>query len=69
MPAYAKLFIRRNGAFGSSCDGVADTGHHIAEDSGLFTVYSIHDPDKVIAKDVTGFEAEKAIARDWREEV
>ena len=62
----AKLYLRRNGAFGAECDGTRDTGHHIVEDSGRFTVYSADDPDKVIAKDATREEAEKAIAADWR---
>lgn len=64
----ANIFIRRNGAFGASCDGIADTGHHITEDSGLFTVYSVHDEDAVIAKDATRAEVEAAIADDWRKD-
>jgi len=62
----AKLYIRRNGAFGASCDGTADTGYDITEDSGKFTVYSLYDPDVVIARDVSREEAEAAIANDWR---
>ena len=64
----ANIFIRRNGAFGASCDGVQDTGHRITEDSGRFTVYSIQDmkEDVAIVKNATREEAEKAIATDWR---
>jgi len=64
----ANIYIRRNGQFGASCDGCADTGHTILEDSGRFTVYSIHDmrEDVVIATDATREQAEEAIAKDWR---
>ncbi len=64
----AKLYLRGTGAFGSSCDGTADTGHHIVEDSGRFTVYSIRDmmEDVKIAENATRAEAEAAIAEDWR---
>lgn len=64
----ASIYIRRNGSFGASCDGTADTGHFIAEDSGRFTVYSIQDmkEDTVIAENATRADAEKAIAEDWR---
>lgn len=64
----AHIYTRRNGSFGASCDGTADTGRVISEDSGLFTVYSIRDmaEDVVIAKNATRAEAEAAIAEDWR---
>lgn len=62
----AKIYIRRNGSFGSSCDGIQDTGHEIAEDSGRFTVWSVHNEDRRICTDATRDEAEKAIAADWR---
>lgn len=64
----AKIYLCRNGSFGASCDGIQSTGHHILEDSGRFTVYSIQDmeEDVVIAKDATREEAEAAIAKDWR---
>lgn len=64
----AKLYIRRNGSFGASCDGCQDTGHEITEDSGLFTVYSIHDmrEGEAIIESGTREEAEAAIAKDWR---
>lgn len=62
----AEIYIRRNGSFGASCDGTRDTGHHIAEDSGLFTVYSVHDPEMPIVRDGTRLAAELAIAKDWR---
>lgn len=64
----ATLYIRNNGSFGSSCDGCADTGHHIVEDSGRFTVFSVQDmrEDEIIAADATREEAEAAIASDWR---
>ena len=63
----AKLYIRNNGSFGSSCDGCADTGHYIIEDSGRFTVYSVHDMKEgvAIAHGATREAAEKAIAEDW----
>lgn len=63
---YASMYIRRNGAWGSSCDGCQDTGHHIVEDSGRFTVLSAHDEETVIAEDASRGEAERAIAEDWR---
>lgn len=63
----ATMYIRRNGYFGSSCDGCQDTGHTIFEDSGLFTVYSVHHEDQIIAKDAPRNVAEDAIAADWRE--
>lgn len=64
----AKIYIRRNGQFGASCDGCHDTGHHITEDSGRFTVYPILSwgEDDPIVAGVTREQAEKAIARDWR---
>lgn len=62
----AKLYLRRNGSFGSSCDGVADTGHTIMEDSGRFRVYSADNADEIIADNATREEAEDAIAKDWR---
>lgn len=66
----AKIYIRRNGSFGASCDGCQDTGHHITEDSGKFTVFSIQDmqEDVIIAADATREDAETAIAADWREQ-
>ncbi len=63
---YASMYIRRNGAWGSSCDGCLDTGHNIVEDSGRFTVFSAHDEDLVIAMNVARGDAERAIAEDWR---
>lgn len=62
----ARIYIRRNGAFGSSCDGCLDTGHTILEDSGRFTVYSIADDTTPICTNATRHEAERAIAKDWR---
>ncbi len=62
----AKLYIRRNGSFGAECDGVQDTGYHVTEDSGRFTVLSLDDDETPIAENVTRDEAEKAIAADWR---
>lgn len=62
----AKLYLRKNGAFGAECDGTRDTGHRIVEDSGRFTVYSVDDDNKPIAQNATREEAEKAIAADWR---
>lgn len=63
----AKLFLRVNGSFGASCNSVADTGHHITEDSGSFTVFSIGDPGRIICEAATRAEAEQAIAEDWNE--
>lgn len=63
----AKIYLRKNGSFGAECDGVRDTGHHITEDSGRFTVYSADDYEPTtICADVPREEAEKAIAADWR---
>lgn len=62
----AKIYIRNNGAFGASCDGVADTGHLILEDSGRFTVHSVHADEQRICINVTRAAAEQAIAEDWR---
>jgi hypothetical protein len=62
----AKLFIRRNGSFGASIPGmIRDTGHHILEDSGRFTVFG--DDNKVICENGTRDEAEVAITEDWKE--
>lgn len=66
MQPHAKIYLRRNGAFGSSCDSCQDTGHVIHEDSGFFTVFSADDPDVMIAQDVSRDVAEAAIAADWR---
>lgn len=65
----ARLYIRINGAFGSSCDDCQDTGHTILEDSGRFAVFSIQDgrEDELIAQDATREEAETAITKDWRD--
>jgi hypothetical protein len=62
----AQLYIRNNGSFGANCDGTADTGHTIHEDSGRFTVFSLDDGDDAICTDATRDEAQDAIARDWR---
>lgn len=62
-----KIYTRKNGRLGASCDRVADTGHTITEKDGRFTVFSVDDPDKVLVENVTREEAEKAIERDWRE--
>lgn len=60
----AKIYLRNNGAFGSSCDGCLDTGHTIAEDSGCFSVWDLD--GKKILEAGTRAEAEKAITEDWR---
>lgn len=62
---HASIYLRQNGEFGAECDGTKDTGYHITEDSGLFTVRS-HDGDKIIARDATRLAAEMLIAEDWR---
>lgn len=67
MREAAKIYIRRSGDFGSSCDGIQDTGHAIMEDSGKFTVWSVHDEDEQICAGVSRHAAEVAIAADWRE--
>lgn len=64
MTSNAIIYLRRNGTFGSSCDGCLDTGHVIEEDSGFFTVYD-HDGE-ILVSDATRASAEKAIADDWR---
>ncbi|MFT0875977.1 hypothetical protein VRZ08_05410 [Rhodopseudomonas sp. G2_2311] len=61
----ATIYLRRNGAFGARCNLTPDTGHHITEDSGRFTVYSVDDPDKTICQGATREEAESAIQREW----
>jgi hypothetical protein len=61
----ARIYLRRNGAFGSSCDGIGDTGHFISEDSGRFTVYPDGSDDPII-RDASQEDAEAAITRDWR---
>lgn len=61
----AKLYLRRNGAFGSSYRGVQDTGHIIHEDSGKFTVWTIDGSGEIIADGVNREEAAAAIAKDW----
>lgn len=66
MNENARLYFRRNGSFGSSCDGCLDTGHHIVEDSGNFTVWSVHNEDRRICRNATRAEAERAITEDWR---
>jgi len=62
----AAIYRRKNGTWGSSCDGCLDTGHHILKVGGNFLVHSIHDEDRRIASNATREEAEKAIAADWR---
>lgn len=64
----AKIYRRKNGDYGSSCDGIEDTGHHITIDrnTDLFTVWSVHHEDRTICRDVPRAEAEEAIAADWR---
>lgn len=63
----ARIYKRQSGGWGSSCDGTADTGHHIYEHaSGKFSVWSIHDEDLEIADKVVRADAERAIAFDWR---
>jgi hypothetical protein len=44
---------------------VQDTGHHIVERNGRFTVWSVEDEHKRICADVSRVKAEKAIADDW----
>lgn len=65
--APARLYLRRDGSFGSSCAGVLDTGHRIHEDSGRFTVWSGRDmeEDRKICENATRDETETAIAKDW----
>ena len=62
----ATLYFRHNGSFGAQCDGARDTGHHIAEDSGRFSVWSIHNEERQICTAATRAQAEAAIALDWR---
>ena len=64
-PDKAKLFLRKNGTFGASCGKCRDTGHEIFEDIGLFTVWSVDDPDQAICTAATREEAETAISEDW----
>lgn len=62
----AKIYLRRNGSFGSSCDDIQDTGHEIREDSGKFTVWN-HEGYR-ICRAGSREEAEASIAADWRAE-
>ncbi len=64
--AAAKIYVRKNGKLGSSCDGTSDTGHFIATVEGKYLVWSIHNEDERICTDGSREEAEKAIADDWR---
>ena len=66
MKVSARIYLRRSGAFGSSCDGCADTGHHITEDSGRFTVFPLDGGDEPIIRDATREQAEAAITENWR---
>ncbi len=66
MSIGAKIYLRKNGSFGASCDGCADTGYFIAEDSGRFTVYPDGGAEPII-RDATREQAELAIAADWRQ--
>lgn len=61
----ARIYIRRNGMFGSSVPGCNDTGHTIHEDSGKFTVWSINGDAQIICEGVSRQHAEIAIAKDW----
>lgn len=65
MSQTAVIYLRRNGEFGASCDGVADTGHTILEDSGKFTVFA-EGEDEPLIRNASRDEAEQAIAADWR---
>lgn len=65
MEPLAKLYLRRNGTYGSSYRGVQDTGHIIHEDSGKFTVWSCDGSGHVICDGSNELEARRAIAKDW----
>jgi hypothetical protein len=65
MSRTAKIYMRRNGSFGSSYRGVEDTGHCIHEDSGKFTVWSCDGSGAAICHDASKEQAERAIADDW----
>jgi hypothetical protein len=66
MSTTARIYLRRNGSYGSSCDGIEDTGHRITKGTrDFFTVWSVHDEDRVICRNATRSEAETAIAADW----
>lgn len=67
MNVGAKIYLRKDGSFGASCDGYADTGHVIAEASGRFTVYPVDGGEKPVIRDATREQAELAIAADWRQ--
>lgn len=66
MKSAANIYLRRNGFYGASCDGTQDTGHRIAEYNGLWSVWSVDDPDQIIIHGATRDEALKAIEADWR---
>lgn len=61
----ATIYQRRNGDYGSSYGTTQDTGHHITERNGKWTVFSIKDDERIIAKDASKQEALAAIERDW----
>lgn len=65
MVQSAVIYTRRNGALGASCDGVQDTGYHIEENCGFFTVYE-DGGDIPLIRNATRAQAEAAIAEDWR---
>jgi hypothetical protein len=67
--ANAIIYKRRNGYYGSMCDGTADTGHDIHEDGGRFTVWSVHEGVGQICNSVNRAVAEEAITADWRKSV
>ena len=61
----AVIYQRMNGKYAASCNGTQDTGHHIIEKNGWFTVYSIKDDETVIARNAPREQAAKAIEIDW----
>jgi hypothetical protein len=62
----AKIYQRNNGEFGASWGSVQDTGHFVfQENSGKFTVCSVHGNERIICKNVLREKAEAAIEKDW----
>lgn len=62
-----KLWKRQNGDWAASIiDVIDDTGHHIVRVGNDWTVYSIHDTDKIICDGLSGNSAQAAILADWQ---
>ncbi|MBB3945901.1 hypothetical protein GGQ73_001836 [Rhizobium skierniewicense] len=62
----AELYVHpKLKCFRARVGSVSNTGHHITEDSGRFTVKSIITKDAWLCRDNTRADAEDEIAREW----